>query len=267
MERRVTSHTEEEEMNQRRQLLAQARKGVQKAVNQLMELYQVRVYSGDGLKSLKIRKTLLTPSSSKPKHTSAAAASRTKPVKGRTMWQKKSRVTRTAVSQAAQSRRLTKSGPKHKGAGKQSGVSPKAKAQTKPRSKAKPALKPTRKLKPSRTAKPPVKRGSRKAKPKVQLKKRRPRKLQPKTRPKAGRVSHTRLTIRASSKVKAGTKARTSGKPKGKAAPKSKVKAKARTSGKPKGKAAPKSKVKAKARTSGKPKGKVAPKSKARRPR
>ena len=58
MERRVTSHTEEEEMNQRRHLLALARKGDQKAVNQLMELYQVRVYSGDSLKSLKIRKSL-----------------------------------------------------------------------------------------------------------------------------------------------------------------------------------------------------------------
>ena len=59
MERRVTSHTEEEEMNQRRILLAQARKGVTKAIDELMELYQVRVYSGDSIKSLKIRQSLL----------------------------------------------------------------------------------------------------------------------------------------------------------------------------------------------------------------
>ena len=55
MERRVTSHTEEEEMNQRRDLLSLARKGDQKAVSKLMELYQVKVYSGDSLKSMKNR--------------------------------------------------------------------------------------------------------------------------------------------------------------------------------------------------------------------
>ena len=79
MERRVTSHTEEEEMNQRRHLLALARKGDQKAVNQLMELYQVRVYSGDSLKSLKIRKSLPVLSPPKPKE--AAASTKQKPVK------------------------------------------------------------------------------------------------------------------------------------------------------------------------------------------
>ena len=65
MERRVTSHTEEEEMNQRRHLLTLARKGDQKAVSKLMELYQVKVYSGNSLKSLKIRK--LPALSSAPK--------------------------------------------------------------------------------------------------------------------------------------------------------------------------------------------------------
>ena len=43
MERRVTSHTEEEEMNQRRRLLTLARKGDQKAIESLFELYQVQV--------------------------------------------------------------------------------------------------------------------------------------------------------------------------------------------------------------------------------
>lgn len=50
MERRVTSHSEEQELNQRRRLLNQARKGDPKAINRLFELYQVRVYSGDSLK-------------------------------------------------------------------------------------------------------------------------------------------------------------------------------------------------------------------------
>ena len=65
MERRVTSHTEEEEMNQRRHLLTLARKGDPKAIHQLKELYQVRVYSGDKLKSLKMRQSLQVPDPSK----------------------------------------------------------------------------------------------------------------------------------------------------------------------------------------------------------
>jgi hypothetical protein len=47
MERRTASHTEEEELNQRRRLLNLARKGDPKAITKLFELYQVRVYSGD----------------------------------------------------------------------------------------------------------------------------------------------------------------------------------------------------------------------------
>src|SRR5207237_10421567 len=50
MQRRAGSHTEEEELNQRRRLLNLARKGDPKAINRLFELYQVRVYSGDKLK-------------------------------------------------------------------------------------------------------------------------------------------------------------------------------------------------------------------------
>ncbi len=64
-------------MNQRRRLLALARKGDQKAARQLMELYQVRVYSQDSLKSLKIRRSL--PVLSPPK--SATASVKPKPVK------------------------------------------------------------------------------------------------------------------------------------------------------------------------------------------
>jgi hypothetical protein len=49
MERRAASHTEEEEMNQRRKLLNAARRGDPKAISKLFELYQVRVLSGDQL--------------------------------------------------------------------------------------------------------------------------------------------------------------------------------------------------------------------------
>lgn len=49
MERRAASHTEEEELNQRRRLLNLARKGDPKAINRLFELYQVRVFTGEAL--------------------------------------------------------------------------------------------------------------------------------------------------------------------------------------------------------------------------
>jgi hypothetical protein len=52
MERRAASHTEEEEMNQRRRLLSLARKGDPKAISKLFELYQVRVLSGDVLNKM-----------------------------------------------------------------------------------------------------------------------------------------------------------------------------------------------------------------------
>ena len=52
MERRAASHTEEEEMNQRRRLLGLARKGDPKAISKLFELYQVRVLNGDMLTKL-----------------------------------------------------------------------------------------------------------------------------------------------------------------------------------------------------------------------
>ena len=52
MERRAASHTEEEEMNQRRRLLNAAKKGDQKAVAKLFELYQVRVYNHEMVSKL-----------------------------------------------------------------------------------------------------------------------------------------------------------------------------------------------------------------------
>jgi hypothetical protein len=47
MERRAASHTEEEELNQRRRLLNLARKGDPKAISRLFELYQVKVFTGE----------------------------------------------------------------------------------------------------------------------------------------------------------------------------------------------------------------------------
>jgi hypothetical protein len=52
MERRAASHTEEEEMNHRRRLLNAAKKGDQKAIAKLLELYQVRIHSGDMVQKL-----------------------------------------------------------------------------------------------------------------------------------------------------------------------------------------------------------------------
>lgn len=57
MERRAASHTEEEEMNQRRKLLSAARRGDTKAISKLFELYQVRVLSGEQL--VKVNKTMI----------------------------------------------------------------------------------------------------------------------------------------------------------------------------------------------------------------
>ena len=73
MERRAASHTEEEEMNHRRRLLNAAKKGDQKAIGKLLELYQVRIYSGDMV--TKMNKTSAT-------HKLQAQLAQGKPVKG-----------------------------------------------------------------------------------------------------------------------------------------------------------------------------------------
>ncbi|MBH0203126.1 MAG: hypothetical protein HP496_12735 [Nitrospira sp.] len=61
MERRAASHTEEEEMNQRRKLLNAARRGDTKAISKLFELYQVRVLSGDQLAKVNRTTAYMTP--------------------------------------------------------------------------------------------------------------------------------------------------------------------------------------------------------------
>jgi len=73
MERRPASHTEEEEMNHRRRLLNAAKKGDQKAIGKLLDLYQVRIYSGDMV--TKMNKTSAT-------HKLQAQLAEGKPVKG-----------------------------------------------------------------------------------------------------------------------------------------------------------------------------------------
>jgi hypothetical protein len=75
MERRAASHTEEEEMNQRRRLLNLARKGDPKAISRLFELYQVRVYSGDTLHKAKRLPTIMVHEKQK-KSTSQKAVSK-----------------------------------------------------------------------------------------------------------------------------------------------------------------------------------------------
>lgn len=80
MERRVTSHTEEEEMNQRRHLLTLARKGDQESIDMLFEFYQVKVFSGDELK----KKKLPSFPVAKPGKTSAKGKVKPTKVKGKT---------------------------------------------------------------------------------------------------------------------------------------------------------------------------------------
>jgi len=83
MERRVTSHTEEEEMNQRRRLLTLARKGEQKSIDLLFELYQVKVFSGDALKKKKLPSfPVLKPSIGLRKNASKVSKNKGKTPKG-----------------------------------------------------------------------------------------------------------------------------------------------------------------------------------------
>ena len=80
MERRAASHTEEEELNQRRRLLNLARKGDPKAINRLFELYQVRIFSGDSLS--KARRTVIFPvHHEKGKRPAARAVTKRKPAR------------------------------------------------------------------------------------------------------------------------------------------------------------------------------------------
>ncbi|CUQ67997.1 hypothetical protein [Candidatus Nitrospira inopinata] len=72
MERRVASHTEEEEMNQRRKLLNAARRGDTKAISKLFELYQVRILSGEQLAKINRTAAYTAPVSSTKAEKSAS---------------------------------------------------------------------------------------------------------------------------------------------------------------------------------------------------
>jgi hypothetical protein len=84
MERRAASHTEEEEMNQRRKLLGAARRGDTKAISKLFELYQVRVLNGDQLAKVNRTSTYMVPvkSSSGSKSKGAGKSGKVDQAKG-----------------------------------------------------------------------------------------------------------------------------------------------------------------------------------------
>jgi hypothetical protein len=85
MERRAASHTEEEEMNQRRKLLNAARRGDTKAIGKLFELYQVRVLSGEQLAKVNRSSVYVmpVPPPKGGKSSGKGSAKATKPVPGK----------------------------------------------------------------------------------------------------------------------------------------------------------------------------------------
>ena len=146
MERRVTSHTEEEEMNQRRKLLTSARKGDEKAISKLFELYQVKIYTGDLLKKVK-------PQISKLPKPSSSASGKVTPSSNQTKVSKKSqpvkKKTKKVVVQKGASTRKKKLPSK---------VVKKVKPKPKSTAKLKGKSKPNAKLKPKTKPKPKTQR-------------------------------------------------------------------------------------------------------------
>ena len=120
MERRAASHTEEEEMNHRRRLLNAAKKGDQKAIGKLLELYQVRIYSGDMV--TKMNKTSAT-------HKLQAQLAEGKPVKG-------------GSGSHGKKTPPAKPVPEKRAAAKVAGRAAVSKKHTKPKAKPKPKQKP-----------------------------------------------------------------------------------------------------------------------------
>jgi hypothetical protein len=126
MERRAASHTEEEEMNHRRRLLNAAKKGDQKAIGKLLELYQVRIYSGDMV--TKMNKTSAT-------HKLQAQLAEGKPVKGGSGSHGK----KTAPAKLVPGKRTAA-----KGAGRVAAPKAQTKSKAKPKSKPKPKVRPAK---------------------------------------------------------------------------------------------------------------------------
>lgn len=115
MERRAASHTEEEEMNQRRKLLSAARRGDTKAISKLFELYQVRVLSGDQLAKVNRTSTYMAPvkQSHSSKSKSAGKHEKVNPAK---VTKKSGDISPKALSKKAASpaKKMPKGKPKHK---------------------------------------------------------------------------------------------------------------------------------------------------------
>ncbi len=120
MERRAASHTEEEEMNQRRKLLNAARRGDAKAISKLFELYQVRVLSGDQLAKVNRTSTYMVPLSPSRggKQTATGPAKRAKsvaPTPGKVAAKKRAKVPlKSATRKRPKVKPATKRKAKHK---------------------------------------------------------------------------------------------------------------------------------------------------------
>ncbi len=113
MERRAASHTEEEEMNQRRKLLNAARRGDTKAISRLFELYQVRVLSGDQLAKVNRTAVYMTP----VKHNSKSrAAEKSEKASASKAGKKSSKVSKPVAKQqpVSTAKKTTNSPSKHK---------------------------------------------------------------------------------------------------------------------------------------------------------
>ncbi|MCX5720431.1 MAG: hypothetical protein NT179_00165 [Nitrospirae bacterium] len=131
MERRAASHTEEEEMNHRRKLLNAAKRGDQKAIGKLLELYQVRIHSGDMVQ--KLNKTSAT-------HKLQAQLAEGKPVKGGGgSHGKKTAPAKLAPAKAAPAKPVAAKPAPAKVVPAKTTAKPKATPKVAPKAKAKPA--------------------------------------------------------------------------------------------------------------------------------
>ncbi|TKB64130.1 MAG: hypothetical protein E8D48_00250 [Nitrospira sp.] len=115
MERRAASHTEEEEMNQRRKLLNAARRGDTKAISKLFELYQVRVLSGEQLVKVNRTSAYMTPVKHSHSSKSKAAEKKDKSNASKTV-KKSGEVSKPVATKAptSPSKKSAKSTPKRK---------------------------------------------------------------------------------------------------------------------------------------------------------
>lgn len=211
MERRVTSHTEEEEMNQRRDLLALARKGDQKAVVKLMELYQVKVYSGDTLKTMKSKKLPSRPVSPTKQKESLPTAKKAERKPLPAVAQKPDPVSPRSIKSPKAS--LAKTSPVSMPKPKTVQPIPKKVVETK--AQAKPKAKATEKAKVNKKV---VKKVTAKSKPKV--------KVQPKAAAKAKNTLKAKVKAKVKPQVKAKAKSASIPRVKVKSQPKTKSKIK-----------------------------------------